>query len=61
MAKNKICIYCGANLDFGEKCTCGESTNIHQENESGKYYRQIPEYTLEQQLEALSVIKAMLY
>ena len=22
MAKCKVCEYCGANLDFGEKCDC---------------------------------------
>lgn len=59
MANSKKCEYCGANLDFGEKCTCieGEET---RGNENKGYYRTFPEFGEEQKLDALSAMKSLL-
>ncbi len=60
MANSKKCLRCGANLDFGEKCTCNVSTESREGNENGGYYRIFPEFGEEQKLDALSAIKEML-
>lgn len=59
MAKNKTCSLCGANLDFGEKCTCIDNREMRS-NEPKEYYRRFPEFGKEQKLDALSAMKTML-
>jgi len=60
MANSKKCERCGANLDFGEKCTCADVTTANQGSKNNRYYRAFPEFDRQQALDALHQIKMIL-
>ena len=60
MAVSRKCEICGANLDFGERCSCSGPDIGNKANESGRYYRAQPEYSEEQKLDALHNIMVLI-
>ena len=56
MANSKTCIYCGANLDFGERCSCIFKDEDETTIDSKPYYRAFPKLSDEQKLESLQNI-----
>ena len=60
MANSTKCERCGANLDFGERCSCVGKSESENSNGDKKYYRTFPEYSEEQALAALHSIKALI-
>lgn len=60
MANSKTCERCGANLDFGERCSCSIDNDISRNEENKQHYRVFPKYSDEQKLEALSRIRSLI-
>lgn len=59
MANSRKCERCGANLDFGERCSCVADVDSNNMSNDEKYYRTYPERNNEQILDQLNAIKAL--